>query len=779
MKRWQRSPAPWTGAFLLLLLATLLFWKVRIIDPAYESALRLGAADLYMMHHPMASYGFEMLREGKIPLWNPYQLCGLPFLAVPFTGLFYPGNLGYLVFDTALATEIDLILHMFFGGVGMWLLATSLGLSAAGAIAGALTFMWSGWMMLNVHQPVLVAGMSWLPFTLLLIERTIRGARWAALGLTLSIACQLFNGATEVFVLNMYVGALFTLFSTISLASRRQWRVSAGRAMLVLGCVVGGALLATPQWMPSLELVERSVRVAGSLSVREASGWRVWGLRDFLWDALRDKGTVSVGFLPIFGLGLGLGFTRFRNLWLFSLIAAVVAIVLAFGGSVFELYFQTPLGGVFRRPMKFVQIYAFAQALMAAIALTCLGQFRSLGIERRVLWRSWSWLTCLLLIAAGLSWLGHHNTGNYYLATALGLVLLFGVNTNPTVRKSMILGLLLLQAATLFFGFRGTHLRPIARPEVFDSNKVLLETLKEAAGSERVYLSSSMSRNPGRTMKQGTYQQLRVLGDYEPLTMRRYATFFEHAGMRVPGPELFSGLIGLPLTSGWSLMDLTSTRLYVVRPGGEFDQALRVRSAKPEEPEFKLIRELRGYRPASSGVRVYERTRYLPRAYYVPSARVLASPSQVLTELARPGFDPRREVLLETESGLSVAETDASTGVGLAEIRSDAPERVAIDVEAERPGFLVLTDAYYPGWKAYIDDREVPIHRANYLFRAVQVGAGTTQVTFEYHPRSFRNGLLVSGMTALSILATWMFACRGKRPLTPPPGLPDGGCSEY
>jgi len=151
-----------------------------------------------------------------------------------------------------------------------------------------------------------------------------------------------------------------------------------------------------------------------------------------------------------------------------------------------------------------------------------------------------------------------------------------------------------------------------------------------------------------------------------------------------------------------------------------------------------------------------------PRAYFVPRARVLESPEHVLSTLDSGSFDPRAEVLLEEPATDAAPAVATGAGQGQVGIVSYTPEQVVILAQSERPGFLVLTDLFYPGWHAFVNDHEVPIKRANYLFRAVVLDPGTSTVRFEYRPGSFRLGLAVSATTALLITAaawwTWRHA---------------------
>jgi uncharacterized membrane protein YfhO len=97
-----------------------------------------------------------------------------------------------------------------------------------------------------------------------------------------------------------------------------------------------------------------------------------------------------------------------------------------------------------------------------------------------------------------------------------------------------------------------------------------------------------------------------------------------------------------------------------------------------------------------------------------------------------------------------------------AEIVAYAPERVEIDVQAERPGLLVLSDTYFPGWRAWVDDVETEILRANGLFRAVALSAGVHRVRFEYRPASLRFGAALSA-ASLGLLCAVPLAARLRR----------------
>jgi len=142
-------------------------------------------------------------------------------------------------------------------------------------------------------------------------------------------------------------------------------------------------------------------------------------------------------------------------------------------------------------------------------------------------------------------------------------------------------------------------------------------------------------------------------------------------------------------------------------------------------------------------VTVYENAGAYPRAFVVPEA-VLASDGPAAMARLRDGpLDPRRQVVVESapEGGLgpfaATAPVDATVvaeGTAVLDLRADAPGG----------GFLVLTDPYYPGWRAFVDGVETPILRADYLFRAIALPPGSHEVRFVFVPWSLQRGVLLS-----------------------------------
>ena len=158
-------------------------------------------------------------------------------------------------------------------------------------------------------------------------------------------------------------------------------------------------------------------------------------------------------------------------------------------------------------------------------------------------------------------------------------------------------------------------------------------------------------------------------------------------------------------------------------------------------------------------INVYRNDDVLPRAFAVFREQRVDSKDKALAVLGSPDFDPHTTVVLEGAGDKPTL--PPSTGQALpARIESYRDNEVKVAVTMPRDGYLVLTDSFFPGWRAYDNGSEVPLLRADRIFRAVRLGAGDHLVTFHYSPLSFQAGLYGSFIASVAILlafALWLW----------------------
>ncbi|MGI5835204.1 MAG: YfhO family protein [Chloroflexota bacterium] len=167
---------------------------------------------------------------------------------------------------------------------------------------------------------------------------------------------------------------------------------------------------------------------------------------------------------------------------------------------------------------------------------------------------------------------------------------------------------------------------------------------------------------------------------------------------------------------------------------------------------FPLVLSDRFDREMFFDMKLYTNRDLLPRAYVVPrtvirdderALEMMREPEMPMDQLAVLSPSPTARTLYRpSEVRYEPCE---------ARIRSYSPEEIVVDVTAGQESYLILSDVYYPGWKATVDGVEVPIERANYLFRGVLVDEGSHNVVFRYEPKSFQIGSIIS-LASLSLV---------------------------
>ncbi len=150
-------------------------------------------------------------------------------------------------------------------------------------------------------------------------------------------------------------------------------------------------------------------------------------------------------------------------------------------------------------------------------------------------------------------------------------------------------------------------------------------------------------------------------------------------------------------------------------------------------------------------IKIYRNDRVLPRAFVVPQAQVIPDRARLLEQMRE--FDPATQVLLEQtpDTGAAQAPSERCTFSDVETEKYSANE-VVLRSDQRCSGWLVISDSYFPGWVAQVDDKPATLYRADYNFRSVFLPAGAHTVRLKYSPLSFRVGAIGSFLGAMLVL---------------------------
>jgi hypothetical protein len=155
----------------------------------------------------------------------------------------------------------------------------------------------------------------------------------------------------------------------------------------------------------------------------------------------------------------------------------------------------------------------------------------------------------------------------------------------------------------------------------------------------------------------------------------------------------------------------------------------------------------------------------LPRAFIVPQCEIVSTDT-VFTYLKRSDFDPTKNVLFE-KGDVSPFVLDSRVPQDISssaqtKIISYRPDEIVIEVYSSVPGFLFLSEVFYPGWEALLDGQRKRILRGDYLFRVVEIPSGRHLVVFRFDPLSIKVGVTITALTIAIVLGLW-YCCLRRR----------------
>lgn len=724
----------------LALLTVLFFWPV--FFAGYW--LPRGGGDLVSFLWPQYQFAAESLKSGSLPLWNPHLYSGAPFLADNQSGVLYPINLlAFLIFPpiTYQVMEGLVIFHIWLAGACMyaalrvWPLTPTPRSSPenneavfrGGAVLGAIVFMFNDVMITHLGNLNLIAAAAWLPLIVALFARGLahRDAR-----------ATIASGA--VFAVALLAGhAQVTAITAIGLIAVGGWQfVRAGRwrerarviGLAALASIVAFGLSAA-QLLPSLEMTRYSLRAG--LSYEEATAYSLppialastfspllfgRGASDFVGTWQRVE-TSFVGVIPL--LLAGFAFTRKRSnpAWFFAVLGLIgLSIALGKYTPIYSLVHALPILNGLRVPARFILLMNFSLAALAA-----------LGFERlRAAPRSPAWLRSVAGIGA---------------PGAIGLLAAFAAGGAASRQDNLVWALavfsITLLACALVLAFRlppsafivlaAFELIALGSTVEIDHNDPTLGYQHQAVidylrADGQVFRIENASRawQPDAALMHGLYD---IGGIFNPLGLANYETY--RGGMGSRGSALYNFL------------------------GAKY--VLADKDDPPGAASFVPVFN------ADPQIDVYLNTQALPRALLIDEAQIVRSGEEAWQAIHAPEFDPSKAVVIESAEDFTVGPAGGDKTLAFGAVTND---RVELAVTTSAPTMLVLSDVYYPGWIARIDDRPAAIYPANFAFRAVRVPAGSHRVVFVFEPATWHSGLAVSAVTLAGLIGAAMWRRR-------------------
>jgi hypothetical protein len=745
---------PWRFAGLLALLIAACFPNV--ISGLESFYFR----DYAVFGYPLAAYHKEMFWKGEPPLWNPYNNCGLPFLAQWNTLTLYPLSLFYLLLPMPWSLSLFCLGHLFLAGLGMYFLGYRwTGNRLAAAVAG-IAFGYNGLTWHSLMWPNDIAALGWMPWVILTADRAWReGGRHIAVA-ALAGAMQMLSGAPEIILFTWFIAGTFWAaeWFTAKISVARLARRGLGVGMLVSG-------LAAAQLLPFIDLLAHSQRDSSYSDAQwamPASGWANYlvpmfhtgpaGHGVFMQHGQYWTGSYYAG-VGVVALAL-LAVWRVRS-WRVWLLAGLTlfSLTMALGNNgyvYFLLRKLIPQLGVMRFPIKFVVVASFAFPLLAAHAVAWLRQLDEAGCARERARVVFIGLALVGIIAAILffAWekpQSGDDTERTILNGLRSAAFLAGILACCTVlqrnlecRKQILLQALLLVVLWMDVFTHVPALSPTVARSVFQSGAI-----REYFTAQH-YLDRRDELQFGHSRFMATLDALRKLyfGRQEDPKTDVY-------GRRIALSDDLNLLDHIPKLDGFYSLYLHEMDTVL---GGMY-------TATNDISPLKDFLGVSHENHSTNLMDLVERNTYAP-LITAGQKPVFLDDRGALQLLFNTNFDGRKVVALPPGVRKVVQATN-QIDARLSRLQFSA-NRISAEVSARQPVMVVIAQAYYHPWRAFVDGKSTPLWRANYAFQALQVPAGVHRVELIYHDVMFTVGAIISLITLVATLLLWFMT--GKRP---------------
>lgn len=688
----------WIGVAAIILIVATCYWRLIF----FHSVVKWDIVD---QHYPWSMFINDALRAGNLPLWNPYAYLGYPIFADPQGRVWYPvvWLISLLHGYSFAAIQLELVAHFVLAAILTYFCARTFACSVPAAICAGLTFGLSGFFVSNAQHMAWVVSAAWLPLCLLLAKRALGdGSLLSFIWCGAPFSMILLGGYPAFFFAGLVFIGVFVFLETLARFPRAFSRAVLRTVTIAASACAASAVLIVPI------ISTRSLISRGELSldiVQQGSIHPIMLLSTIIpsfglaaHQAFAFDISMTSLYCGIVALALVL-YGAFQTDWdhedWLLAVLAVLCLLFSFGKYSFVrgLAFKfVPLFDLFRFPALFRVLVVLPVAMLAAKTLERVSEAVRQGRDCGWAARRLMFFLLTLFVAALTGYIMlRPGAGESDIGRRIAEVILLEAPVQILWLGVMLLLLALLSKEKL-------------RPEPFAfcfAVLVVFDLAHSVHGSFDQTVATS-------DVKLQNYLNL------EQQTPRN----FEHKAFDVKHTAWVAGGSNFPMiekqfqTGGYNPFSLQRINTYLATPAakataarGMFFFADRVVRAGAVETEKRLND------PA-----------YSPEHVYVVKS-------------------PRLKI--------KIGDRPLQASVKVSQF---LPNYLKLQVEADRNAFLVIQQAFFPGWQLYIDGKPHRIFRTNLTLRGVAVPAGNHVVEMRFMPVSFIVGALVS-------VLFWLFAC--------------------
>lgn len=697
--------------------------------------------DVITQIYPWKHFTIETLKNGQIPLWNPYSFSGTLHLANYQSAVLSPFNILFFIFSFVDAWSILVLLQPLLAGLFMYLLIRSLKLNKSASFMASISFMFCGFITVWMGYGTLAYAILFLPLAVFAIEKYYQTSKSMFLiMLSLTLPLSFFSGHFQIslyFLTTICIYIIYKFFTNKNLLN----------TFYLMLYIFFGLLLSAPQLLPSIELYTQTLR-SRLFQMQEAIPWQyiiTFIAPDFLgnpvtrndWFGHYAEWNGYIGLLPLMLAIYSLtGKKRVQTFFMFM-----------FGSLILLLAFNTPLLKVLidlhvpvistSSASRIIVVYSFFFVVLSAFGFEQLiFDIKKYKIKKIFIWTLFFliifltiWLIVIFKLFVPIDWLIVARQ-NLILPTILfsGSIFFIFLAILLTKHKKYsgyaYPALSLILVSIVVFDM----LRFAKKWQAFDpKNLVFINTkttqkFTKLSGCERVF------GNLGAEAL--VYYKLPSVEGYDAVYIKRYGEFISFINHGVT-EGIERSVVSFAKKGKYTSKAINLLGIkYIIHKISDDNKVWAFPFWSYPQDTFEPIYNDDHYQ-------IFENKQTFPRVFLVGKYKIIKDDQKILSTMFSDNFDLRKKLVLEKDPGIGQIDGE----IGKATINKYTPNQIEISIDAKEKGMLFLSDVYYKGWIAKVDGINAEIYRANYVFRAVPISKGKHKVEFIYDPLSFRIGV--------------------------------------
>jgi len=750
--------------------------------------------DLVRFFYPNWEFAISEINEGRIPLWNPHVFSGNVFLANFQSAIFYPPNWLYFILPQLTAWSILHFIPFYIAGIGTYLFARKIKISPSGAILSAIAFSLSGFMIVWVEENTVVPSVAaFLPLLLLMIEnyKSTLNRRYLIL-FSIIWAISFLAGHLQT---NFYITLMsFIYFAFRILFDEKIKKITKIKSLSwFISFFILGIGISAIQLLPSLEAFLYSARpsVDSFLSIKDfflpfshllkifIPDWEGNpGAYNYFGSVFYHETAFSIGAASlVFAIFAILNKYKFSSLTKFFFIFSLIAFFFTSDNTItkFILSQNLPLISTFI-PSRIVLLISFSFSILAGIGLST---YLDTKHKRKHLF--FIMLSLIFLII----FINTFNLIFYYfdnkmllLGDSLRVILEKYKSTNYFISfKNSLIPLVSLLALVAVIKFNKKYIIYSAilltcLSQVWMINKYFMPGEKEFLFPNHPvfsYLESKMQKKDrfisfGEKIPANVFMHWNISTPegLDPIYSYQYGQLIYTARnkgkitesiprveVKIFNPDEGRDILSSPMQ--YKLLSLLGIKYIAYHRSSEEKVYLSPDKIFPK-PYFSLLSKKDGWS-------IYQFNKSLPRAFLADSYIVSNNFQQTVDKLYSENFKINKTLILEKKLNKPLTRSNKKDSVKIAQYSS---QKVVLKTDTSGPKLLFLSDNYYPGWTAYLDDKKTEILKADGSFRSVYLPKGKHTIIMKYEPQIFYYGASITLISILMIIVIMLYD-KGKR----------------